>query len=71
MPNASGTGAFSTAESPRRRERASAAPPFLDLMREIAALESDDDLRVRYEKLLSAASPKDLLEMDVHGVLYR
>ncbi len=50
---------------------ANAAPPFLDMMRKVAELEPDANLRARYGKLLAATSPKELREMDIYSVLYR
>lgn len=50
---------------------ANAAPPFLDLMRRVAEIEADPDLRARYAKLLAAPGAKELREMDIYAVLYR
>lgn len=52
---------------------ANSAPPRLDLMRKLADLEPDAELRARYESVLAAADPKDplaLTRVDVWRTLH-
>jgi hypothetical protein len=47
-------------------------PPQLALMRTLADLEADADLRARYERILAAADPENpmaLTSIDVHAIL--
>jgi hypothetical protein len=46
---------------------ANRVPPRLDLMKQVAALEGDADLRARYERILSSSGPK----VDLYSALYK
>jgi len=48
-------------------------PPPLELMKKLAALESDPDLRTRYQRLLDGARPTELdpwADIDVREILF-
>jgi hypothetical protein len=45
-------------------------PPPLDLMRRLADLERDADLRARYDRVLAAYETKKAWEVDVRAILF-